>query len=174
MKDKLPVSSKEFKERIKERIKNSSNGVLYGQVNLGIINLISDGIMDLFSETFEQLNESNINTIIKDNVNNPITALNTNDISDTYHTFGELYDHRYELYLALCRSTRYQVYKTKKNFEKEEWEGWFILCIDSPDGQISYHLPNKYWDDIACDEVEYNCKYDDHNSEQVLERLKQL
>jgi hypothetical protein len=40
-------------------------------------------------------NEDAINTLIA----GPL--INTNQISDGYHTFGELYDHRISLFIAL-------------------------------------------------------------------------
>jgi hypothetical protein len=30
-------------------------------------------------------------------------GMDTNRISDGYHTFGELYDHRIQLFIALCK-----------------------------------------------------------------------
>lgn len=60
-----------------------------------------------------------------------------NDISDGYHTFDDLYEHRHMLFLSLCMQDH------KKCCWKLEDSEWFILFWESPRGQISYHLPMK-------------------------------
>lgn len=109
-------------------------------------------------------------------VNNVVSKLpNKGGISDGYHTFDELYEHRVLLFIALCNLMPDNCHKTRKNFKREEWEGWFILVLHHPiAGQISYHIPNKYWDGVRCKEVEWNHTFDGHNSNDVLERLKKF
>lgn len=92
-----------------------------------------------------------------------------NDISDGYHTFEELYDHRCLLFLNLCL-------KDLGNcFWKPDFEGWFCLYWESPQGQISYHLPNKLLPlvekDIRRDD---NHQWDGHKGCDVLSRLRSL
>src|SRR6188472_1874918 len=92
--------------------------------------------------------EKNINNLIKSE------GIDTNLISDGYHTFAELYEHRIVLYMALCRilddTGLAQVWKSKKHADGSEWAGWFVLGINHEDGQqITYHLPNSKWDE--CD-----------------------
>lgn len=103
----------------------------------------------------------------------------TTEVSDGYHTFGELYEHRCLLFIMLCNMSGQgwggdNIYKTRKNFDKQEWEGWFILTMNNAPKfkQISYHIPNKYWDLCDCKEEEYNYNYDGHTSNDVLERMK--
>ncbi len=94
-----------------------------------------------------------------------------NDISDGYHTFDELYDHRYLLYMALCMSCGPEnVY-----YVEEHYEGWFLLVMNNPiHGQISYHLPN-----IHLPKVKKHFRkvlvqdhvWDGHTSNDVLGRL---
>lgn len=117
--------------------------------------------------------ESAINTIIAN-------GCDTNLISDGYHTFGELYDHRIALYIALCRiinsTTRLVVWKSKKHSDGSELDGWFILGINTGTGeQITYHLPISKWDetDFAY-AFEQAPEYDGHTSADVLKRLEQL
>lgn len=110
----------------------------------------------------------------------------TNQISDGYHTFGELYDHRIELYLILCRILKeyrakfdplvLNVWRSKTHSDGSSYEGWFILGIGTNMGeQISYHLPISRWEDAAfAEEYETAPDFDGHTSKDVLERLKTL
>ena len=94
-------------------------------------------------------------------------------ISDGYHTFDELYEHRSLLFMCLCRalSHKVEVYRAKD----PNADGWFIVYIIFEFGQISYHLPDKYWDLLDdIDTVEYGSIYDGHTSDDVLERLKKF
>jgi len=107
-----------------------------------------------------------------------INNIDTNLVSDGYHTFGELYEHRIELYLALCRvlGDKGPVWKSKLHSDGTSIEGWFILGIGKEKGQqITYHLPNSYWDKINGIRI-YECAldYDGHTSQDVLDRLKSL
>jgi|SRR6476646_2606592 len=113
-------------------------------------------------------------------------AMDTNRISDGYHTFGELYDHRIELYIALARfmalyyekndDSREVVWRSKVHSDGTSWDGWFVLGIGIEYGeQITYHLPASKWD--LCDfakELDKAPEFDGHTSEDVLERLKYL
>lgn len=108
-------------------------------------------------------------------INNTLLTLpcDAGDVSDGYHTFNELYEHRYLLFIHVAISQP-GAFKTRLNDKKEAWDGWFILGINTNRGQISYHLPEKYWDIADVQEVEFNMKYDGHNSGDVLERLMLL
>jgi len=129
-----------------------------------------------------------INQLIKD------SGVDTNLISDGYHTFNELYEHRIVLFVALCRlmvrdwqrlpsSTDFDkpwnkcpVWRSLAHSDGSVWDGWFILGIHQIDGfQITYHLPMSKWDECEFG-LTLDCapKYDGHTSNDVLERLKQL
>lgn len=87
-------------------------------------------------------------------------------ISDGYHTFDELYDHRCLLFLNLCLMNKEQC------FFKIDYAEWFCLYWESPVGQISYHLPNKW---LAIAEKNFTHSpghtFDGHTSSDVIERL---
>ena len=122
-------------------------------------------------------------------INKQIQDYDTNLISDGYHTFGELYEHRYALFIALCQMwlevekswdssflgdvKPTYVWKAKNNADGTHWDGWFILGLYPEEGeQITYHLPMKYWDQIDCAAYEDNPFYDGHTSADVLKRLQ--
>ena len=107
----------------------------------------------------------------------------TDEVSDGYHTFGELYDHRITLFIALCGYVSYdgfnQVWRTRKHSDGTEMQGWFLLGITNRHGQqLSYHLPNRYW--AICQEqikgygfkmLDQAPDFDGHTSADVLTRL---
>lgn len=104
--------------------------------------------------------------------------VDTNKISDGYHTFGELYEHRCILYLLAAKSVmlRYVVWRSKYHSDGTDYPGWFILGIGFDWGnQITYHLPMSLWE-LSSFAVDYPAApaWDNHTSADVLERLKKL
>lgn len=104
-------------------------------------------------------------------------------VSDGYHTFWELYKHRYALLLALCSQIQdnqenepyFLILRSKKHYDNSEIEGWFIIQIETPKWQISYHLPNEYWDKASfIFERPKAAEWDGHTSDDVIERLLNL
>lgn len=110
-------------------------------------------------------------------------------VSDGYHTFEELYDHRITLYIACCRRvllspTIYEdgvprdipVWRSKLHSDGTMFPGQFILGIgERPGEQITYHLPLDRWDETDFAEtLERGPEFDGHTSADVLERLKKL
>jgi hypothetical protein len=117
--------------------------------------------------------------------------LDTNLISDGYHTFGELYEHRIELFITICKiicdfykiglisSTTpgdLCVWRSLKHSDGSGFDGWFILGIAKAKGeQITYHLPMSKWDRcLFAEELELAPEWDGHTANDVLERLKLL
>ncbi len=88
-------------------------------------------------------------------VNESIKALSFDErqaVSDGYHTYADLYSHRNNLFIALCRSLHdsqpHIIFKTRRDWDNNEIEsGWFIAGIfNTRTGvKISYHLPDYYW-----------------------------
>ena len=111
-----------------------------------------------------------------------ISGVDQNLISDGYHTFGELYDHRIELWIALCRiaskleTNRPLIWKSTRHSDGSFMEGWFVLGMHREPGmQITYHLPNSRWIDCAfANTWEFGPDFDRHTPSEVVERLKTL
>lgn len=110
-------------------------------------------------------------------------------VSDGYHTFSELYDHRIELFIAICRVAReamtvfgaghhelMPVWRSVLHSDGSSFGDWFILGIGKKAGeQITYHLPASRWVDTEFAEtLEKAPEWDGHTSEDVLKRLKTL
>ena len=113
--------------------------------------------------------------------------LDINNISDGYHTFWELYEHRVFLYIALCKSImrnprkpwyvqciRSKIHEDGLNVW-EEW-GMFLLCVHTNNWQVSYHIDNKYWQEcsFAITEEKATLAFDWHTSKDVLKRLLEI
>ena len=97
------------------------------------------------------------------------------DISDGYHTFNELYDHRAALTAALFKSLPNDtVYKSKKHHDGTMYDGMFIVGANLPGiGEISYHYDlDPWWDVFNIREVENAPEWDGHTPNDVIERLK--
>jgi hypothetical protein len=74
----------------------------------------------------------------------------TEDTSDGYHTFAELYEHRHALWCTLARHLP-GAWKSRAHHPAQGtcYPGMFITGADLPEiGQVSYHLPEEWWD--AC------------------------
>lgn len=108
----------------------------------------------------------------------------TNDISDGYHTFGELYEHRIVLFIKLCEarglanhSDDLDIWRSKLHADGTMFDGWFIMGINREKGkQITYHLPIERWVETECfaKTLDKAPKFDGHTPEDVLKRIKAL
>lgn len=99
-----------------------------------------------------------------------------NKVSDGYHTFGEVYQHRVTLYLLLCKvlqKQRYCVWRSKLHDDKSCIEGYFLLGINTKEGeQITYHIKNQHWDSTGfADTFDVAPEFDGHTSQDVVTRL---
>lgn len=111
---------------------------------------------------------------------------NIGEVSDGYHTFNELYEHRITLFVALCKNlqeiwglenpSKYKVWRSKLHSDGSSFEGWFILGIGTGKGrQITYHLPLSQWEKTNfADTLEKAPEFDGHTSQDVLQRLREL
>ena len=96
-------------------------------------------------------------------------------VSDGYHTFDELYDHRCLLFIALMRAHHDVAWATRAHHNGEVWAGWFIAGLKLPTGKtITYHLPEKFWwavETFPCAKPERAPQWDGHTSKDVIGRL---
>jgi hypothetical protein len=114
-----------------------------------------------------------------------VTANTIGQISDGYHTFDELYEHRYELWVALCRvialytDSDAEVWRCKLNSDGTSYDGYFLLGLDDyqngKSNQITYHLPLRFWEQCNFSHTyDKPHRYDGHTSADVLDRLRSL
>lgn len=117
----------------------------------------------------------------EEEINKLIKGVDTNKISDGFHTFGELYDFRKVLNAALFNEWHkqglYDVHKSKRHNDGELafGGGWFIVVAMLPQGQISFHYEEKDWDLFKIPEEEKAIHpFDGHTSADVLQRITDL
>ena len=123
-------------------------------------------------EEKEKLEHESVVSVVK--FIDDFTKTPTQYMSDGYHTFDELYRHRYALLAVLCKQLYLQdnCYKSKKHEDGTMYEGWFIVVVNlTCVGQISYHVPQKYWDNFNIREEERSKDFDGHTSQNVIKRL---
>lgn len=97
------------------------------------------------------------------------------EVSDGYHTFDELYEHRCTLFLALMKAHPALSWISTKHHDGSGWDGWFIAGIKAPTGDVTYHLPARMWS-LACETgaaiLETGMWWDGHTPAQVVERIQ--
>ena len=96
-------------------------------------------------------------------------------LSDGYHTFNELYHHRAMLFAALCLTTFKNIaWKSLLHNDPKEpmYNGMFIVGIDTPFGQASYHYDiDPYWSIFKVKELDRAPKFDGHTPAEAIDRI---
>lgn len=87
------------------------------------------------------------------------------DISDGYHTFDELYDHRCLLFIQLCLAL------PERAYWRPHYEGWPLLGLETPEGQITYHVPEKHLRLFKDKVKQGGPEWDGHTPQHVVQRL---
>lgn len=117
--------------------------------------------------------------IITELVNNQILnakekGWSTKNVSDKYHTFGELYYHRMILFLALQFAYKDKAWKSKLHCDGTMFEDSFVVGLETPQGQYTYHYNLRYWDLFdEIREIEKAPEYGEHKPSNV-DRLLSL
>ena len=97
------------------------------------------------------------------------------DVSDGYHTFNELYHHRAILFSVICNTFKDKAWKSKKHDTGDMYDGMFIVGIETPQGQATYHYDiNPYWSMFKVKELPNAPKWDGHTPEEAIRRISML
>lgn len=97
------------------------------------------------------------------------------NVSDGYHTFDELYHHRAILFAVICNNNPELAWKSKLHDTGDMYDGMFIVGIDTPKGQATYHYDiEPYWDIFNVKELDHAPKWDGHTSDDVIMRIASL
>ncbi len=95
--------------------------------------------------------------------------------SDEYHTFNELYHHRAVLFSVIVENFAARAWKSKLHADGTMYDGMFIVGIETPDGQATYHYDiDPYWGLFRCKEVDRAPEWDGHTPDQAIERIGKL
>lgn len=96
------------------------------------------------------------------------------EISDGYHTFNELYDHRAVLFAVICNEHPHLAWKSKLHHTGDMFDGMFIVGLNTSHGQISYHYDMRLWDLFVVPELERAPEWDGHTPADVVKRLERV
>jgi hypothetical protein len=102
----------------------------------------------------------------------PTDAPPKGEISDGYHTFNELYEHRHALFSVICAT--FNGWKARLHADGTMFDGWFIAGVETPQGQATYHLPLSWWSKFKCRELERAPEWDGHTPADVVNRIQLL
>lgn len=93
----------------------------------------------------------------------------TEDTSDGYHTFGQLYYQRMMLFAVLVQEHKDRAWKTWNHEDGKPCfgGGWFLVTIDTPRGAYGYHFEAKYWRLFDCPELPKAKHWDGYTEENV-------
>lgn len=112
---------------------------------------------------------------IADELNAELGSEVNGETSDGYHTFNELYHHRAVLFSVIVRDHRELAWKARKHHDGTMYEGMFIVGIETPKGQATYHYElDPYWEMFDCEEREYAPEWDGHTPDDAIARIAEL
>ena len=95
------------------------------------------------------------------------SGMNTDNISDGQHTFGELYYHRMVLFSLFVNSHPAIAWKSHEHADGTMFDGYFIVGVLTPKGDYSYHYEDKFWDYFKCDELATAPEWDGHTPNDI-------
>ena len=112
---------------------------------------------------------------IADELNATLGTEINGDTSDGYHTFNELYHHRAVLFSVVVAANSGRAWKSKLHHDGTMYDGMFIVGVDTPQGQATYHYNvEPYWDMFWCKELERAPEWDGHTPDDAIERIGSL
>lgn len=129
-----------------------------------------------YADEHEGIGDTCIDTLMADalallKAQEPITG----ETSDGYHTFNELYHHRAVLFSVIVANYPDRAWKAKKHHDGTMYDGMFIVGIETPDGQATYHYDiDPYWDMFNCRVLDNAPEWDGHTPAQAIERIGRL
>ena len=89
------------------------------------------------------------------------------DISDTHHTFRDLYRHRMILTKIIAESYPQYAWKSKQHHDGSMFDGDFIVGFTTPKGQYSYHYKLENWDFFDVPILDRAPEYDGHQPNDI-------
>ena len=94
-------------------------------------------------------------------------------VNDGSHTFDELYHHRMMLFAVICNTYKDKAWKSWKHHDGTMYDNYFIVGINTPDGQYSYHYHKDNWDMFDVIELSNAPIWDGHEPKDI-DRLLSL
>lgn len=97
---------------------------------------------------------------------------NCGNVSDGDHSFSELYHHRAILTASLFNAHKEKCWKSMLHDTGDMFDGYFIVGVETKNGQATYHYPVEYWGLFDVKELESAPKWDGHTAKDAIERIK--
>lgn len=124
----------------------------------------------------EDFAANNVEELCKWFINNKefikVPEIGIGDLSDGYHTFNELYHHRAVLFSVICNMFPEKSWKSRKHATGDMFDGMFIVGIETPEGQATYHYNTEpYWDMFKIKELEFAPQWDGHSAADAIARI---
>lgn len=94
-------------------------------------------------------------------------GISMKQVTDGWHTFSELYYHRMKLFALICHMNKDVAWKSKMHHDGSVWDGLFIVGVETPEGQYSYHYKLEHWDTFEVRELEKAPEYDGHQPSDI-------
>lgn len=88
-------------------------------------------------------------------------------ISDGSHNFNDLYYHRMVLFSTICKLYKEKCFKSKQHADGTMYYNYFIVGINTPEGDYSYHYHMDYWNYFDVPVLERAPEWDGHESKDV-------
>lgn len=101
-------------------------------------------------------------------------GFSTKGISDKWHTFGDLYYHRMILTYMVLKNYPNLSWKSKQHHDGTMFDDSFIVGINTPEGQYSYHYDLEHWDLFDIKELDKAPAYDGHKPEDITRLISLL
>lgn len=108
--------------------------------------------------------------LIEQKLEYPNDVFEVQKLSDGYHTFEELYFHRMYLFSIICNQNKQNSFKSRLHYDGTMYENYFIVWINTPKGEYSYHYHMDYWGMFDVKELDKAPPYDGHKPSD-LDRL---
>ena len=113
--------------------------------------------------------------IVRKEISDAPDAKIDGNTSDGYHTFNELYHHRAVLFSVIVKAFPERAWKSRKHHDGTMYDGMFIVGIDTPQGQATYHYDvDPYWEMFACRELDCAPEWDGHTPAEAIARIGTL
>ena len=110
--------------------------------------------------------------LVRSALNAP-NAVQAGKLSDGYHSYNELYAHRMQLFAVVCKQNQALAWKSKLHHDGSMLPEYFIVGLNTPEGQFTYHYHADHWNLFDVVELDNAPKWDGHTADDVT-RLHSL
>ena len=108
------------------------------------------------------------------------TGKSVKEVSDSHHTFGDLYTRDMVLFRCLSAFCPKLCFRTLKHYDEENdpisnFNGDFMVGIYTPLGPASFHFKLEYFDDFSHIEIQdHGPEYEGYTEEEKNERINYI